>query len=137
MPILGAAILDFQQTEAFTASKLTAPSGAINQRNKDMIKLHPETGQAIAKLINKIDASKIMHSELIEDHGNNCYWMRNRFRAIVALTEEYGIPHVGYDIAVRELKLDRYKNAKLTIAFEDSPLYDKHSVEVGKAIRNN
>ena len=129
--------MDFQQTEAFTASKSTAPSGAINQGNKDMIKLHPETCQAIANLINKIDASKIMHSELIEDHGNNCYWMRNKFEAIITLTEEYGIPHNGYDIAVRELKSDMYKNAKLTVAFEDSPLYDKHSVEVGEAIRNN
>jgi len=102
-----------------------------------MIKLHQETGQAIANLITQIDVSKLMHSESIEDHGNNCYWMRNKFEAMVALTEEYGIPHVCYDIAVRELKLDLYKNAKLTDSFEDSPLYDKHSVEVGKSIRNN
>ena len=106
--------MDFQQTEAFTASKLTAPSGAINQGNRDMIKLHQETGQAIANLITQIDVSKLMHSESTKDHGNNCYWMRSKFEAMVALKEEYGIPHVCYDIAVRELKLDMYKNAKLT-----------------------
>ena len=77
-----------------------------------MIKLHPETGQAIASLINTIDASVIMYTGE-NDINKCCYYMANEFKAIITLTEEYGIPHTGYAQAVKVMKMDMYANASL------------------------
>ena len=77
-----------------------------------MIKLHPETGQAIATLINTIDASVIMYTGEC-DTATFCYYMANAFKAIITLTEEYGIPHTGYAQAVKGMKMDMYANATL------------------------
>jgi len=77
-----------------------------------MIKLHPETGQAIATLINTIDASVIMYTGEC-DTATFCYYMANEFKAIITLTEEYGIPHTGYAQAVKGMKMDMYANATL------------------------
>ena len=73
-----------------------------------MIKLHPETAQAIATLINQIDVSVIMARD--EDTS---YWMAKEFKAIIRLTEDYGIPHTSYDHAIRCMKMDMYANATL------------------------
>ena len=73
-----------------------------------MIKLHPETAQAIANLINQIDVAEIMARD--EDTS---YWMAKEFKAIIRLTEDYGIPHTSYDHAVRCMKMDMYANATL------------------------
>lgn len=73
-----------------------------------MIKLHPETAQAIATLINQIDVAVIMARD--EDTS---YWMAKEFKAIIRLTEDYGIPHTSYDHAVRCMKMDMYANATL------------------------
>tara|TARA_R110002072_G_scaffold189655_1_gene346736 strand:+ start:158 stop:391 length:234 start_codon:yes stop_codon:yes gene_type:complete len=77
-----------------------------------MIKLHPETAQAIASLINTIDASVVMYTGE-NDVDKGCYWMANEFKAIITLAEEYGIPHSGYDRAVKGMKMDMYANASL------------------------
>ena len=77
-----------------------------------MIKLHPETAQAIAALINRIDASAVMYTRE-NDTDKGCYWMANEFKAIIELTEDYGIPHSGYDLAVKRMKMDMYANASL------------------------
>ena len=77
-----------------------------------MIKLHPETAQAIASLINTIDAAVIMYSEDC-DTATFTYYMAKEFKAIITLTEEYGIPHVGYAQAVKAMKIDMYANASL------------------------
>jgi len=73
-----------------------------------MIKLHPETAQAIATLINQIDVAVIMARD--EDTS---YWMAKEFKAIIRLTEDYGIPHTSYDHAIRCMKMDMYANATL------------------------
>jgi hypothetical protein len=39
--------------------------------------------------------------------------MAKEFKAIIKLTEEYGIPHDGYDTAKRCMEQDCYANAKL------------------------
>jgi len=39
--------------------------------------------------------------------------MANEFKAIITLTEEYGIPHTGYAQAVKGMKMDMYANATL------------------------
>ena len=77
-----------------------------------MIKLHPETAQAIAALINTIDASVVMYTRE-NDTDKGCYWMANEFKAIITLTEEYGIPHTGYARAVKGMKMDMYASATL------------------------
>ena len=77
-----------------------------------MIKLHPETAQAIAALINTIDASVVMYTRE-NDTDTGCYWMANEFKAIITLTEDYGIPHTRYDLAVKGMKMDMYANASL------------------------
>ena len=77
-----------------------------------MIKLHPETAQAIATLINQIDAAGIMYSDDC-DTATFSYWMAKEFKAIITLTEEYGIPHTGYAQAVKAMKMDMYANATL------------------------
>ena len=73
-----------------------------------MIKLHPETAQEIATLINQIDAAAIMARD--EDTS---YWMAKEFKAIITLTEDYGIPHAIYNHAIRCMKMEQYANAKL------------------------
>ena len=77
-----------------------------------MIKLHPETAQAIATLINTIDAAGIMYTGDC-DTATFSYYMAKEFKAIITLTEDYGIPHTSYDHAVRCMKMDMYANATL------------------------
>jgi hypothetical protein len=77
-----------------------------------MIKLHPETAQAIAALINTIDASVIMYTDEC-DTATYTYYLAKEFKAIIELTENYGIPHTTYDLAVKGMKMDMYANASL------------------------
>ena len=77
-----------------------------------MIKLHPETAQAIATLINQIDVAVLMHAKT-NDTYKCCYWMSEEFKAIITLTEDYGIPHTTYDLAVESMEKDMYANASL------------------------
>tara|TARA_R110002153_G_scaffold62892_1_gene168970 strand:+ start:328 stop:564 length:237 start_codon:yes stop_codon:yes gene_type:complete len=77
-----------------------------------MIKLHPETAQAIASLINTIDASAVMCTRE-NDTDKGCYWLASEFKAIITLTEDYGIPHSGYAQAVKGMQMDMYANASL------------------------
>ena len=82
-----------------------------------MIKLHPETAQEIANLITSIACADIMY----RDEGNTrkrLYWMAKEFKAVIKLTEEYGIPHKYYNHAVESMKKDMYANATLTDGFE-------------------
>ena len=77
-----------------------------------MIKLHPETAQEIANLICAIDAASIMYAN--EDSTTKrLYWSAKEFKAIITLTEDYGIPHNTYDQAIRCMEMDMYANAKL------------------------
>ena len=78
-----------------------------------MIRLHPETGEEIANLITKIDVAKIMHDRPRIDLEERCFWQAEEFKAIICLSEEYGIPHNNYDHAVKHIKLDMYANATL------------------------
>ena len=80
-----------------------------------MIKLHPETAQEIATLINRIDTAKLMRKqEYGEISADKCsYYIATGFKAIIELTEDYGIPHVNYDLAVASMKTEQYANAKL------------------------
>ena len=80
-----------------------------------MIKLHPETAQAIASLINDIDSAGIMYTGEC-DTATHTYYMAKEFKAIITLTETYGIPHVGYAQAIRCMKMDMYANASLITA---------------------
>ena len=77
-------------------------------------KVHPETAQAIANLINSINANKIMQERV---HGvvnrNATYWQAQEFKDIIRLTEEYGIPHNCYALAVSCMAEEKYANAKL------------------------
>ena len=80
-----------------------------------MIKLHTETAQAIGDLINRIDVAVIMRKganakDNIDEHF---YWKAEEFKAIITLTEDYGIPHLLYDLAVESMKMDMYANATL------------------------
>ena len=79
-------------------------------------KVHPETAQAIANLINSINANKIMQERV---HGvvnrNATYWQAQEFKDIIRLTEEYGIPHTCYALAVSCMAEERYANAKLRV----------------------
>ena len=77
-----------------------------------MIRLHPETAQEIATLINQIDVAVLMRKAYFST--DKCsYWMAEEFKAIITLTEEYGIPHVNYDHAVASMKIGQYANATL------------------------
>tara|TARA_R110000796_G_scaffold38033_3_gene96059 strand:+ start:367 stop:609 length:243 start_codon:yes stop_codon:yes gene_type:complete len=77
-----------------------------------MIKLHPETAQEIATLINRIDVAKLMREGVFST--DKCsYYIAAEFKAIIELTEEYGIPHVNYDHAVESMKFKQYANATL------------------------
>tara|TARA_B110000977_G_scaffold191509_1_gene263716 strand:+ start:1334 stop:1561 length:228 start_codon:yes stop_codon:yes gene_type:complete len=75
-----------------------------------MIKLHPETAQAIADLICKIDVARIMARDCPED---SAYWLADRYNGIIELAEKYGIPHSNYDLAVDAMKKDLFANATL------------------------
>ena len=77
-----------------------------------MIKLHPETAQAIASLINDIDSAGIMYTGEC-DITTYTYYLAKEFKAIIKLTENYGIPHVGYVQAIECMKRDMYANASL------------------------
>ena len=78
-----------------------------------MIKLHPETAQEIATLINRIDVAALMRvGTLFTDKRS--YYLAQEFKAIIELTEEYGIPHANYDQAVESMKIEQYANATLT-----------------------
>ena len=77
-----------------------------------MIKLHPETAKAIATLINDIDSANLMYTGEC-DTATFTYYLAKEFKAIIKLSEEYGIPHVGYTQAVRCMKEDMYANATL------------------------
>jgi hypothetical protein len=82
-----------------------------------MIKLHPETAQEIANLITSIACADIMY----KNEGNTrkrLYWMAKEFKAVIKLTEDYGIPHNNYDHAIRCMKQVMYANATLTDEFE-------------------
>tara|TARA_R110002074_G_scaffold376750_1_gene553894 strand:+ start:240 stop:473 length:234 start_codon:yes stop_codon:yes gene_type:complete len=77
-----------------------------------MIKLHPETAQEIANLITAIDCAVLMYRD--EDNTRKrLYYMAKEFKAIIKLTEEYGIPHNCYDQAIRCMEQDMYANASL------------------------
>ena len=78
-----------------------------------MIKLHPETAQEIANLITEIDCAVIMYRD---EPNNRSYWLASEFKAVIKLTEEYGIPHNGYEQAKGCMKQDMYANATLTEA---------------------
>tara|TARA_R100001369_G_scaffold62608_1_gene89585 strand:- start:469 stop:717 length:249 start_codon:yes stop_codon:yes gene_type:complete len=80
-----------------------------------MIKLHPETAQAIADLILDISVSKILQRSSAEERkwSNDTYWKAEEYRAIIKLTEGYGIPHNLYERAVYQMGEDIYKNATL------------------------
>ena len=78
-----------------------------------MIKLHPETAKEIANLITAIDVAKIMQRDRPDDA---LYWMADGYKAIIELTEKYGIPHNLYDLAVGAMKDDLFANATLTEA---------------------
>tara|TARA_R110002110_G_scaffold101406_1_gene257616 strand:- start:45 stop:293 length:249 start_codon:yes stop_codon:yes gene_type:complete len=80
-----------------------------------MIKLHPETAQAIANLITAIDSAGIMYAGECDTATYN-YYLAKEFKAIIKLTENYGIPHVGYAQAVESMEKDRYANASLITA---------------------
>ena len=80
-----------------------------------MIKLHPDTAQEIANLINTIDCSDLMYTDA-DNIDNRIYWQATGYKAIIKLKEEYGIPHVQYDSAVRNMSQDWYANATLTEA---------------------
>ena len=77
-----------------------------------MIKLHPETAQAIANLINTIDVAVLIRAET-NDLFKSLYWMSEEFKAIITLKEDYGIPHGGYDQAIQCMKKAMYANASL------------------------
>jgi hypothetical protein len=75
-----------------------------------MIKLHPETAEAIATLITGIDVAKIMQRDRPDDA---LYWMADGYKAIIELTEKYGIPHNLYAQAIECMKNDLFANASL------------------------
>ena len=77
-----------------------------------MIKLHPETAQAIASLINDIDTAGIMYTGEC-DTATYTYYLAKEFKAVIKLTENYGIPHVCYAHAIQCMKMDMYANASL------------------------
>ena len=76
-----------------------------------MIKLHPETAKEIANLITAIDVAKIMQRDRPDDA---LYWMADGYKAIIELTEKYGIPHNLYSLAIKTMKDDLFANATLT-----------------------
>ena len=79
--------------------------------SKPIIK--PETAQDIASLINEIDVAVLIRSNN-ENNTDKCgYWMAKEFKAIIKLTEDYGIPHASYDQAIRCMQKDMYANASL------------------------
>ena len=80
-----------------------------------MIKLHPETAQEIADLICRIDVAEIMRScaNNKNDLKARFYWMADGYKAVIKLTEEYGIPHNTYKTAVDAMKDDSFANATL------------------------
>ena len=77
-----------------------------------MIKLHPETAEAIASLICSIDVARIMHLTP-ENSRHRAYWMAEEYKEIIKLTEEYGIPHNRYNTAIEGMKKDLFANATL------------------------
>jgi hypothetical protein len=77
-----------------------------------MIKLHPETAEAIAGLILKIDVARIMQRNPAYS-SDRIYWMADEYKEIIKLTEEYGIPHNLYDTAIEGMKKDLFANATL------------------------
>ena len=74
-------------------------------------KVHPETAKAIANLITSINVNNIMRDS---DVDNQTYWLAEEFKDIIQLTEEYGIPHNNYALAVACMAEERFANAKLT-----------------------
>ena len=61
-----------------------------NKGEITMIKLHPETAKEIAKLINKINVSDLMNRDA-ENTKKRIYWQSEEFKAIIKLTEDYGM----------------------------------------------
>ena len=78
-------------------------------------KVHPETAKAIANLINSIDVNKFMQEgpNGWDVNRNATYWQAQQFKDIIRLTEEYGIPHTCYALAVSCMAEEKYANAKL------------------------
>ena len=74
-------------------------------------KVHPETAKSIANLITSINVNNIMRES---DGKNSTYWLAQEFKNIIRLTEEYGIPHNNYAVAVACMTEERFANAKLT-----------------------
>ena len=77
-----------------------------------MIKLHPETAKEIAQLINDINVADLMHRNE-NNVKKRIYWQAKEFKAIIKLTEDYGIPHITYPQAIEYMKKDMYANATL------------------------
>ena len=75
-------------------------------------KVHPETAQAIANLIASINVSNLMREG--SSGNNSTYWLAQEFKDIIRPTEEYGIPHNNYALAVSCRAEERFANAKLT-----------------------
>lgn len=96
-------------------SKGTGPVANKNHYQlKDilMIKLHPETAKEIAQLINDINVADLMHRNE-NNVKKRIYWQAKEFKAIIKLTEDYGIPHITYPQAIEYMKKDMYANATL------------------------
>ncbi len=77
-----------------------------------MIKLHPETAEAIATLINRLDVKEMMYQQA-GNGDERIYWQASKMKVIIELTEKYGIPHPCYDIAIETMKKEIYANATL------------------------
>ena len=77
-----------------------------------MIKLHPETAQQIATLIN---STRVNNSMAIDDAKNTAYWMASEYRNIIELAEEFGIILPSYGLAKENLEKPHYRDATYKI----------------------
>tara|TARA_R110002167_G_scaffold6707_1_gene31555 strand:+ start:101 stop:337 length:237 start_codon:yes stop_codon:yes gene_type:complete len=77
-----------------------------------MIKLHPETAQSIANLINTMDVAELMHTDE-PNIDNRLYWQATGFNAAITLHDDYGIEVSMYEQSKRNMKLPLYRDAKL------------------------
>ena len=77
------------------------------------MKLHNETAEQIAKIINSIN----VHKHLADtDLDNSAYWMAKECQDIIKLADRFNIILPCYEQSVRMLKMSLYKDATLKVS---------------------
>jgi len=75
--------------------------------------LDTETGQQIAHIYSRINVAEMMYRRNEDNHSVQCYWMLQKFTAIITVKEKFGIPHACYKAAKEGIEREYIANASL------------------------